>query len=154
MSMVRGQFDILGNTGAPIDGCTQFLYKAFMISMSTMGRNHGACPTPILVLQRYTQTKVAEFVTVEDAIKWIDGDRSIDPYQVYDYDHFQNKLFEIQYQKRRDNESHEDDEDIRLYQVPGITRDDALVQFGKRFNDDDHPNEIIVTIISCNRVLG
>lgn len=62
-----------------IDACAQFMYKGYQVSMSTVGRSEGACPTPVAIFKSpdgdgYYESHVGDFNTVEDAIRYIDGD--------------------------------------------------------------------------------
>jgi hypothetical protein len=62
-----------------IDACAQFMYKGYQVSLSTVGRSEGACPTPVAIFKSpdgdgYYESHVGDFNTVEDAIRYIDGD--------------------------------------------------------------------------------
>ena len=63
-----------------VDACAQFAYKGYQVSMSTVGRSEGACPTPVAIFKSsdgdgYYESHVGDFNTVEDAIRYIDGDK-------------------------------------------------------------------------------
>lgn len=64
--------DVQGGFAA-IDGICQFLYKDYMISISTAGMSQGACHTPICIFDRRDTDKVIKdgFNTVQEAIDWI-----------------------------------------------------------------------------------
>lgn len=66
---------------SPIDGTAQFLYKDFLISMSTAGRSRGACMSPVCVFMpgnNYQDVAKDGFSTVQDAITWVDIQSSLD----------------------------------------------------------------------------
>lgn len=64
-----------------IDGTAQFLYKDYMISMSTAGRSKGACMQPVCIFlpgDDYNNVAQDGFHTVQDAIQWIDQQVDLD----------------------------------------------------------------------------
>jgi hypothetical protein len=71
----------------PIDACAQFAYKGYQVSMSTIGVSEGACRSPIAIFSQpdgegYYENHVGDFNTVEDAIRYIDGDSDVWPVRI------------------------------------------------------------------------
>ena len=62
-------FRIYNEKGNKCYGVAQFIYKGFEVSMSEMGRNKGACATPVAVYKR--DELITAFYTVEEAIEFI-----------------------------------------------------------------------------------
>ena len=70
------------NLHGDIDACTQFEYMGVIVSASTIGRSQGGCPHPVAVFEntgdhQYVGDLIGEFHSIEDAIKFIDGDTNI-----------------------------------------------------------------------------
>lgn len=74
-------FDIVNIMRLNVDACATFMYKGHLISFSTVGRSKGSCrhPVAILVGEKF-DTFHGEFYTVEDAIRYIDGDTTVVPF--------------------------------------------------------------------------
>ena len=89
--MITKQFEmrdyqIIGRLGfsnavVSIDAVCQFLYKGFLVSMSTMGLSMGACQSEVYIYakdpeaagdDKYTVMS-GTFFTVQDAIEFING---------------------------------------------------------------------------------
>lgn len=82
---MRG-FHIVNHSGA-VDAVAQFMYKDYMISMSTMGLSKGACQTEVEIYHRDNLNKPATdrgFHTVEEAIEQINGLNDLLPKQARD----------------------------------------------------------------------
>lgn len=77
------EFVIINHQG-PIDACAQFKYKGYQVSMTTIGISQGACRSPVEIFSDadadgYYTGHVGSFNTVEEAIKYIDGDSTVEP---------------------------------------------------------------------------
>lgn len=59
-------FIMKSTSGQNTNACCAFAFRGFEISISNIGLNNGACPTPIAVFK--DDEIVAEFSTVEEAI--------------------------------------------------------------------------------------
>lgn len=71
---LRG-FHIVNHSG-PVDACAQFMYKDYMVSMSTLGLSQGACQTEVEIFHKDNLNKPATdrgFHTVAEAIEHING---------------------------------------------------------------------------------
>lgn len=72
---MRG-FHIINHSG-PIDACAQFIYKDYMISMSTLGLSKGACQSEVEIFHKdqlqYRPVTDKGFHTVEEAIEYINN---------------------------------------------------------------------------------
>lgn len=70
-------FKIVNHFGN-VDACAQFTYNGKQVSMSTIGRSNGGCPNEVAVYGgEHFQTLCGLFYSVEDAIKFINGDTSV-----------------------------------------------------------------------------
>lgn len=78
----RQDFNVT-NLQGNVDACVQFLYKGVVVSASTIGRSKGGCAHPVAVFENtgdhvYVGDLIGEFHSIEDAIKFIDGDHTIE----------------------------------------------------------------------------
>lgn len=67
-------FHILGvPTGNSIDACAQFVFRNFLISMSTAGLSRGSCQTKVAIFPKddIASNQIGEFDTVEEAVDFI-----------------------------------------------------------------------------------